>query len=294
MFHHLSKVAPIAIYDSGVGGLAVAKAIQAVLPQELIHYIGDTEYLPYGEKTEEQLQDCVIRVMRFCLDQRYKLLVIACNTATAVVDSFSFPHLKTFHQTLGIVNVVDPLVNHIITTQAYHRIGLIGTAYTVASGRYEQRLEGSGVKLFSLATPELAPMVEASFAGKKIDYRLVDHYLNQLCAHTIEVVIPACTHYLFLKQELKQLLEQHHLQPIAIMDVEQLTALAVKDFLTTHDLVNDREKKAADCFMATKLTPAFETATQQLFGDRPIAINLDGYSSHRAAHKGDGLFTSFY
>ncbi|MBX9890018.1 MAG: glutamate racemase [Amoebophilaceae bacterium] len=290
----MSKVAPIAIYDSGVGGLVVAKAIQAVLPQELIHYIGDTEHLPYGEKTAHQLKDYCTRVVNFCLDKKYKLLVIACNTATAVLDSFACAYLTKLHQALGIVNVVDPLVNHIITRQPYRRIGLIGTTYTVASGRYEQRLEGSGIKLFSLATPELASMVEASFAGKKIDYGLVDYYLNQLCGHPIEVIVPACTHYLFLKQPLQQLLEQRPQHNIAIMDVERVTALAVKDFLTTHDLINDREKKGVDCFMATKLTPAFEAATQQLFGDKPIAINLDRYSSYRAANRREGLFTSFY
>ncbi|WP_342265539.1 glutamate racemase [Cardinium endosymbiont of Philonthus spinipes] len=270
------KHAPIAIYDSGIGGLAITKVIKALLPEETVHYIGDTKHLPYGEKNEMELSGYVTKVANFCLSKGYKLLVIACNTATAAAAHFLPSYLKAMGTEIGIINVIDPVIAHIHAANCYKQIALIGTNYTVASGIYTERLRTTGITLTTLATPLLVPMVEACFNGSKINRSLLDHYLNQIAVPHLDALIPACTHYLFLKIALKNFLKKRYAKEIKVIDAAKLTALAVKQWLTTHNLLNQKASKPRDCFMATALTPSFINACKQLFGKTPIAINLNG------------------
>ncbi len=268
------KHLPIAIYDSGIGGLTITRVIKALLPQESIHYIGDTKHLPYGEKTSIALCGYIRDVVNFCLKKRYKLLVIACNTATAAGNDFLPSYLKMIGAEIGIINVIDPVINYIHTTNRYSQLGLIGTRYTVANGIYTERLRKIGIHLTALATPLLVPMVEASFNGSKVDHLLLDHYLDQIVSPNLDALIPACTHYLFLDQALKSFIKARYRNDIEVIDVANITGLAVKAFLTSGNLLNDTINRLPDCFMATELTPAFKNATKQLFGQAAIEINL--------------------
>ncbi|WP_243018673.1 MULTISPECIES: glutamate racemase [Candidatus Cardinium] len=278
MLSHTHDDAPIAIYDSGVGGLAIAQAIQALLPNESIHYIADTKNLPYGEKSSIALCGYIRQVVNFCLSKRYKLLVIACNTATAAADHFLPSYLKTIGQAIDTINVIDPVINYIHSANRYKYIGLIGTNYTVAHGIYPERFQTAGIKLSALATPLLVPMVEASFNSGKVDHLLLDHYLNQIIAPHLDALIPACTHYIFLKKALKKILSTRYAKKIEVIDVAKLTALAVQQLLTARNLLNNTNQKPPDCFMATALTSAFKNASKKLFGQMPVAINLKGYT----------------
>ncbi|MGI2262160.1 glutamate racemase [Candidatus Cardinium hertigii] len=278
MFSDIYTYAPIAIYDSGVGGLTIAKAIKAILPQESIHYIGDTKNLPYGDKTSVALCGYIAQVVNFCLSKRYKLLVIACNTATAAADYFMPNYLKTIGHKMGIINVVDPVVRYIDGMNHYNQIGLIATKYTVSYGIYAKRFRTTGITLTSLATPLLVPMVEASFNGKSLDHLLLDDYLNQIVSPNLDALIPACTHYIFLEQALNFFFKKHFSKEIELINPAKLTALAVQQLLSTHHLLNKTKKKLPDCFMATALTPSFQNASDKLFGQKPIAINLSDYT----------------
>lgn len=271
------KHAPIAIYDSGIGGLAVASAIKALLPQEAIHYIGDTKNLPYGEKRPMTLRSYIAQVVNFCLSKGYKLLVMACNTATAAADGFLPAYLKTIGAEIDIINVIDPVITYIHATNRYNQIGLIGTKYTVTHGIYAEGLRTTGITLTALATPLLVPMVEACFNGSKIDHLLLDYYLSQIASPHLDALIPACTHYIFLEKSLKSFLRARYPKEIEVIDVAKLTASAVKQFLTARNLLNTTEKKPADCLMATALTPAFKKASKKLFEQTPIEINLADY-----------------
>ncbi|UWW96504.1 MAG: aspartate/glutamate racemase family protein [Candidatus Cardinium sp.] len=272
MFSDSYKQAPIAIYDSGIGGLAIARVIKAGLPEESIHYIGDTTNLPYGEKRATALRGYIAQVVNFCLHKGYKLLVMACNTATAAADGFLPSYLKTVGADMNIINVIDPVITYITENNRYNQIGLIGTTYTVTQGIYAERLRTTGITLTALATPLLVPMVEACFNGGKIDHLLLDCYLKQIGA--IDALIPACTHYIFLEKALKSFFSRRYAKKIEVIDVAKLTALNVKAWLTAANLLNNTKKKRPDCFMATTLTPAFKNATKKLFGATPMEINL--------------------
>ncbi|WP_250238720.1 glutamate racemase [Cardinium endosymbiont of Oedothorax gibbosus] len=254
--------------------MAIASVIKALLPQETIHYIGDTKNLPYGEKRSMALRGYIAQVINFCLSKDYKLLVMACNTATAAADRFLPSYLKAIGAEIDIINVIDPVITYINATNRYNQVGLIGTHYTVSNGIYAERLRTTGIRLTALATPLLVPMVEACFNGSKIDHLLLDHYLNQIAPPHLDALIPACTHYIFLEKALKSFVRAHYPKEIEIIDVAKLTALAVKKFLTAHNLLNTTERTPLDRFMATALTPSFKNASKKLFGQTPIEINL--------------------
>ncbi|MDD9139344.1 MAG: glutamate racemase [Candidatus Cardinium sp.] len=269
------KEAPIAIYDSGVGGLAIAKALQTILPQESLHYIADTRHLPYGNQTTASLCSYVAQIVNFCLDKQYKLLVIACNTATTAAGYLNATYF--INKAIPIINVVEPVIAALCATTADNPIGLIGTTYTVTHGNYSKRLQEKGKSIIALSTPLLATMVEASFVQQPIDARLLQSYLDPLADAAIATLIPACTHYLFLESEIKKIFKTHYHIALNIIDVAGLTALAVKDFLTFHNLLPNSVQQVSHCFMATALTPAFTNATQQLFGQSAITIDLQPY-----------------
>lgn len=271
------RTAPIAIYDSGVGGLSITKRLKELLPNESVHYIADTKYLPYGNKTTTELCGYVERVVQFCLDRAYKLLIIACNTATAATTPFLSSYLREASKNIYIINVIDPVVNY-VKVKLYRRIALIGTKYTVASGIYEQQFQKTNTTLFSVAAPLLTPMVESLFCGKKVDKMVLKNYLAQLPFQDIDALVLGCTHYLFLEKEIKNILQVHYQKETEIIDVALLTVLAVKQFLTTNRLLNDMEQKGSDCFMATELTPSFRKASEQLFGEAALGIDLETYT----------------
>ncbi|WP_339043780.1 glutamate racemase [Cardinium endosymbiont of Tipula unca] len=276
--NHTFKTAPIAIYDSGVGGLSITRRLKELLPNESVHYIADTKNLPYGNKTTTELCSYVKSVVHFCLSKEYKLLVIACNTATAAANLFLASYLKKLNKPINIIDVVDPVVAYIIKKKAHKKIALIGTEYTVSSGIYEKQFKETNTTLFPVATPLLAPMVESLFCAGEIDKTLIKNYLSQLPAQNMDALIPGCTHYVFIEKELKRLLQDHYQKEIEVIDVAWLTALTVEKFLTANGLSNNMTQKFPDCFMATELTPSFTQASKQLFGKIALEIDLDACS----------------
>ena len=267
------KAQPIGIYDSGVGGLAIAKVIKETCPKESIHYIGDTKHLPYGSKTATQLKKYLTSVVHFCLNNQYKVLVIACNTVSCIAKYFLPQYLQNTGLNIPVINVIDPVIAHIMSTGPYKHIGLIGTKQTIQSGIYTARLPTDISKLSLLATPMLAPMVEDSFCGE-IDQNIVEMYLKQLDCSSMDLFIPACTHYIFLESNIKHFFFKQYQKTIPMIDFSTLTTQTVQNFLKTHNLENNTGHIVPDCFMTTKLTPAFQNAIQKLFAQNPILINI--------------------
>jgi glutamate racemase len=273
----VSIAAPIAIYDSGVGGLTIAKAIKTLLPQESFHYIGDTKNLPYGDKSEAELRSYLLQVVHFCLSKQYKLLVLACNTATAVAERFLPAYLQQMGNPLQVLNVIDPVITHLLEQKGDVHVGLMGTQHTVRSGLYQARLCATSLTLSTLATPLLAPMVEAWFDGKRLFQSAINDCLKQLPFQSLQVLIPACTHYLFLEKAFRSFFIEQGNNKIQIMDVAQLTARAVKAFVLANNLLNTTQKKSSDCFMATQQTASFSRAVLHLFGAQVMLLDLDKY-----------------
>ncbi|GAB1444734.1 MAG: glutamate racemase [Cyclobacteriaceae bacterium] len=251
---------PIGIYDSGIGGLTVAHAITQLLPNEDIIYFGDTAHLPYGDKSEAAIQAYSIKIADLLLKKGCKVIVIACNSAS----SAAYELLKEYvREDAHILNVIDPMITYVSEHFANEEIGLIGTRRTVMSGIYSQRLNevGQSIRLKSLATPLLAPMIEEGFFNSQISHEIIAQYLSSSELKDIKALILACTHYPLIKKEISQFYKDQ----VRILDSSEVVAQALKDQLEKSALINS-EPNSTKRFLVSDYTPSFEASTRLFFG----------------------------
>jgi len=250
---------PIGIFDSGVGGLTVARAVKDLLPQEAIVYFGDTAHLPYGDKEAATIQAHAIRICDFLLQKHCKVILIACNSASAAADDLVRMHVG---KRAAVLNVIDPMIDYIGGQFQGQIIGLIGTQQTVQSGVYEKKIQALclDIQLKALATPLLVPMSEAGFT-QSISQEVIYSYLQSPALRGIKALILGCTHYPVIKTQI-QAFYQHQL---AVIDATVITALYLQHFLVRHRLLSTHQK-AQDHFMVSALTEDFEKATRIFFG----------------------------
>ncbi|MEZ5174547.1 MAG: glutamate racemase, partial [Bacteroidia bacterium] len=159
--------APIGIFDSGIGGLTVAAAIHKLLPNESLIYFGDTAHFPYGNQSPESIEQYGLHIAEFLRDQGCKMIVIACNTASAHANKAV---LKAMHNHIPVINVIDPASQEVARRFAGKNVGVIATSGTIRSGIYKRRIGklSPGTTVKSLATPLLAPMIEEGYFRNSI------------------------------------------------------------------------------------------------------------------------------
>jgi glutamate racemase len=183
---------PIGVFDSGVGGLTVARALMDLLPDERIVYFGDTARGPYGPRDQDQVRGFTAEIVEWLGAQDTKLVVAACNTATAAaIETDPLPF------DLPVVGVIRPAVEAAVRSTRTGRVGVIGTEGTISSGAYEHAVRAAApdVKLFSQACPEFVEFVEA---GRTTDAEVLDAVgdrLAPLVAAGVDTLILGCTHY---------------------------------------------------------------------------------------------------
>ena len=217
----------IGIFDSGVGGLTVAKALQNILPQEgKLLYFGDTAHMPYGEKSPDLIQKYTRRIVRFLVSEGAQIIVIACNTASATAASAAREEAGA---EVPIVDVVSPIVEYLTQDIQTHCVGLIATRTTIQSGVYQQLLKQQRPDLVvrAMATPLLAPLVEEGFAGTTVSREVIRHYLKNPLFDSIDCLIPACTHYPFLHEDFKDFFWNK----VKVLDAPKIVAQYVKKIL---------------------------------------------------------------
>jgi glutamate racemase len=230
-----NKTAPIGIFDSGMGGLTVTKTITEVLPYENIIYFGDTAHMPWGDKSPATIQAYAIRICDFLLEHHCKYIVIACHTASAAALEVIKAHIGNRAQ---VLNVIDPVINHITHYHFDKKIGLIGTKQTVRSKAYQSRLAclNINIRLQSLATPLLVPLIEEGFAHKAIAEMVIHEYLSHPDLLDIQAIILGCTHYPIIKHHIQAYYAKH--RPVEIIDTAALTAALLKQQLSELQLLN--------------------------------------------------------
>lgn len=194
---------PIGVIDSGVGGLTVAKEIMRQLPKEEIIYLGDTSRCPYGPRPIEEVRQFTWELTNYLLLHNIKMLVIACNTATALV-------LDEIREQLSIpvVGVVYPGARTALKVTKNHHIGVIGTVGTIQSGAYEHALKSinHSIKVESLACPQFVPIVESGHFEGEEALLVVQNSLASLKQHDIDTLILGCTHYPILRPVIQQVM----------------------------------------------------------------------------------------
>lgn len=201
----LIRNAPIGVFDSGVGGLTVARAIRDSLPHESIIYIGDTAHSPYGTKSIADVRSYALSVLDQLVEQGVKMLVIACNTASAAMlrdarERYDIP----------VVEVIQPAVRGALAATRNHRIGVIGTSATINSRAYNDAFAAAPhLELFTQAAPRFVEFVEAGNTSGEEVLRVAREYLEPLIAADVDTLVLGCTHYPFLRGAISYVMGDH-------------------------------------------------------------------------------------
>ena len=231
----------IGVFDSGVGGLTVARELIRHLPNEDIVYFGDIARVPYGIKSRETVIRFSIENILFLLKHNVKLICVACNT----VSSFALPVIK-HHFRAPIVGVLGPGVREAVYATQNRRIGVIGTKGTIASRSYEKEIIALDpqIRVTAVACPLFVPFVEEGCVSGEVVMTVARQYLAPLKKAKVDTVILGCTHYPLLKTVIRQVLGKQ----VRLIDSAKQVAIEVKDILTTEHLLNNVRRKGRRIF----------------------------------------------
>ncbi len=222
---------PIGIFDSGVGGLTVAREIFKLLPQENVVYFGDVGRTPYGGRSKEIITHFTRQDLTFLIEQNVKFIICACNT----VSSVALDEVQKDYR-MEMIGVIEPGAQAAVEKTKSGRIGVIGTQATINSNAYARVIHKTDPKLkvFSLACPLFVPLVEEGYINKDATRLIARDYLQTMLDVDIDTLVLGCTHYPLLKDVLGSVMGDG----VALVDSGEVIAKAVSRFLADKDLLN--------------------------------------------------------
>ena len=225
----MSDSRPTGVFDSGIGGLTVVKALRDLLPNENIFYLGDTARVPYGPKSPETVQRYAVELAGILTRKNAKALVVACNT----VSSVALP-LLTKKFSVPVIGVIEPGAQAALQVTRNRHIGVIGTRATIRSGAYEKALRAADddVRVSSRACPLLVPLIEEGLLNDDVTDRMIMRYLEPMLIDGIDTLVLGCTHYPLLAGAIERSLEGK----IKLVDSAQNCARAVEEILDRQSL----------------------------------------------------------
>lgn len=253
----MNPQAPIGIFDSGMGGLTVARALSQVLPQEQLIYFGDTMHLPYGEKTPATIRHYSLGITQFLESEGCKAIVIACNTASAV----AYEAVKEV-ATVPVFNVLDSVISH-VAKLPIRKVGVIGTRATIRANVYASGIGQANPQqeVVSMATPLLVPIIEEGFAGTEISRAIISSYLSDERFEDADALILGCTHYPILQKEF----EGYFGHEVNIVDTPRIVAEDVARRLSDLGLLATTQS-GDNHFFTSELSDSFHALAQRFFG----------------------------
>jgi glutamate racemase len=226
---------PIGVFDSGVGGLSVLKQLLNKMPNENYIYLGDTARVPYGNKSNSKVIEYSQQAVDFFLEEEVKMIVIACNTASAI----AVENIKRQAKGIPIVEMIRPASLASVESTKNYRIGIIGTRATINSKAYNTEIlkydKYSNLKIYSKACPLFVPLVEEAMFDSEATKLIVSGYLGYLKEEDVDTVVLGCTHYPFLKEQIKEVLPS-----VKLIDTgEEATKLVYNLLKDSNSLNND-------------------------------------------------------
>lgn len=258
----------IGIFDSGIGGLLVAREIIAALPEYDYIYLGDTARVPYGNRSRLEIEKFLQEAVEFLFAQDCALVVVACNTASAqALHALQQNWLPDRAPDRRVLGVLVPAIEAAIADGA-RRVGVLGTAATISSGAFTREFtkHAPDIKVFEQAAPRLVPMIENDDLENAS--KIISEYLEPLLAKKIDTLILGCTHYPVLAAEFCAALGPD----IKMISQDKVVPLKLKKYLERHPEITDRLTKNSDHrFFVTANTPAFIAHAKNWFG---VNINL--------------------
>lgn len=281
---------PIGVFDSGIGGLTVLREITDLLPSESTIYLGDTARVPYGSKSKETIERYSFEIARFLQKHNVKMLVAACNTASA----YAVPRLAA-ELDIPVIGVIEPGARAAVAATRARRIGVIGTEGTIKSNSYVNAIKrlcgggpfdivehgrksfdryfevnpGSDVVIFTKACPLFVPLVEEGWTDDAVTRIVAERYLTGLRDEGIDTLVLGCTHYPLLKNTISSVMGDG----AKLIDSAESTAVEVKKTLEGAGLLSD-SKDTFHRFFVTDSPERFMTVGRRFFGDRLGSADL--------------------
>lgn len=259
--------APVGIFDSGIGGLTVARAIHALLPNESTVYLGDTARVPYGPKSPTTVRRYAREILEWLLEQRVKAVVVACNTATA----HALDDLRE-HSPVPVIGVIEPGARAAIAATGGRGVGVIGTAGTIASGAYRRALLAlrPGLHVAEQACPLFVPLVEEGWFDRPATRLVAEEYLAPLAHGGIDTLVLGCTHYPLLAPLLADVMGP----AVTLIDSAQETAHELARVLAADGMEATGRAPATRRFAATDDVARFARVGAVFVGRTPDAVEL--------------------
>lgn len=262
----MSDSRPLGVFDSGIGGLTVAKEIKNILPHESIIYYGDSKHLPYGNKSPELIKQYAENITQFLIDQGCKAIVIACNTASsnaldeimAVAEPYQIP----------VLDVITPVAEK--AAYGFHqKMGVIATKATVDSGIYKKSIRqfNRHIKVQELATPLLVPVIEEGLVHSEISKAVIKNYLSHKKLKDIDSIILGCTHYPLIQKEIADYYEGK----VEVINSPMIVAYALKNILLKEEIESESDPNYS--FYVSDITPSFQKLSKKFFG-KEVELDL--------------------
>ncbi|WP_185883104.1 glutamate racemase [Blattabacterium cuenoti] len=250
---------PIGIFDSGIGGLLIAEEMKKQMPNENFIYVGDTENMPYGEKSTEFIIKNSIKIVSFLYKKKCKILVIACNSITSnALDVIC----HRFNEKMLIYNVIDPIIKNKVLL-SFKKLGIIATPATIRSNFYIRNIKKyhQHLDITQISIPFLSYFIEKEI-NKKFIGIMLKNYLYQF--QSIDVLLLACTHYLFIKEEF----EKYYHYKIHLINVQKIVVQEIKKKLNEKKMLDFHSHWNGYIIFYTSSTnfSSFEKKVHSIFG----------------------------
>ncbi len=255
-----NKSRPIGVFDSGVGGLTVVRALMERLPLESIVYFGDTARVPYGVKSVATIEHFAGQIASFLLQQEVKMMIVACNTMAAV----ALNTIKDLAGSIPVLDVIEAGTRAAVEKSSNRRIGVIGTPTTINSNAYARRIHAidASVRVYSRACSLFVPLVEEGWLDHPVTRMTAREYLRPLLVEEIETLVLGCTHYPLLKPLLRDVAGPG----VALIDSAETTAELAARCLEAAHLRNEGSEVVRYRYVVTDVPLRFQTIGERFLG----------------------------
>ncbi|MEW6212737.1 MAG: glutamate racemase [Acidobacteriota bacterium] len=256
------KDRPIGIFDSGVGGLTVFRALERLLPNESLIYLGDTARIPYGTRSVETVQRYSLEVASFILSKQVKAIVIACNTASALAADFLRSRFD-----LPIIGVIRPGARRAVEETRSLSVGVIGTEATIASGAYQRAIHNINpeIEVIAAACPLFVPLAEEGWTDHAVTEMVAREYLARMHDSPADALVLGCTHYPILRPVIERVMGEK----IRCIDSGEAVAMEVARQMEESGLARESREPRTESFYVTDSAARFRRVAE-LFLGRPL------------------------
>lgn len=259
---------PIGIFDSGIGGLTVVKAVREALPKENILYFGDTARVPYGIKSEETVRSYALEITDFLMENEVKMILIACNT----VSASAFNQIQDKVGNIPVLDVITAGTKAAMQFPSHKHIGVIGTLATIGSKAYEKAIRkyNKDIKITTEPCPLLVPLAEEGWTENDIAERILEKYLQKFEHTNIDSLILGCTHYPLFKPMIKKVL---HDPEVEIVDSALSIAKMAKQKLNELNLQEHKGKGSFQCHVSDR-PQRFQDLAERFLGTKVSDVKI--------------------